>query len=375
MTRPSIAFAEDTLPYLVDDANYPTGGWAVELLGWLEGLKQLNKSVVLTWKGANEVAGEHAQVEFIEAWDSQLDKGGFRHFYRFVPAVSYALRNHDIDIMIQACARMATFLYGWAARRAGKKFVYRVVNDVDVDERIKDWLKPYEYYTYQIGLRMADAFICQNDYQATQLKKRFPDAPQFTIHNPYKALATPEWLEQERPYIAWLGVFSQQKNLPLLIELASRTPNVLYKVAGMPAKSTDKETLAAFETLKTLHNVDYVGYTKRTQVPTFLHNASALLNTSHYEGFSNTFLESLAVGTPIITSVGVDPDNILVDNNLGFVVDGADAYVEAITTVIDGGEMSSEGLAQRCRQFVHDHHSPRTQAERFLDQLETALKL
>ncbi len=375
MTRPSIAFAEDSLPYLVDDADYPTGGWAVELLGWLEGLSQLNRTVVLTWDGANKTAGQQKQVEFIEAWNAQLDRGGFRHFYRFMPAVSRTLRKQNIDIMIQACAGMATFVYAWAARRAGKKFVYRVVNDVDVDKRIKTRLKPYEYYTYQLGLRMADAFICQNDYQATQLKQRFPDTPQFTIHNPYKALASPETRQQDRPYIAWLGVFSQQKNLPLLIKLASRTPNVLYKVAGMPAKHTDAETLAAFETLKTLENVDYVGYTKRTEVPTFLNNATALLNTSHYEGFSNTFLEALAVGTPIITSVGVDPDNIVVDNNLGFVVDGADAYVEAINTVLAGQGMSGEDLTRRCQQFVRDHHSPQTQAEKFLTQLENALEL
>jgi len=143
----------------------------------------------------------------------------------------------------------------------------------------------------------------------------------------------------------------------------------------MPAKLADAVTLAAFETLKTLPNVDYVGYTKRTEVPTFLHNASALLNTSHYEGFSNTFLESLAVGTPIITSVGVDPDNIVIDNNLGHVVDGADAYVKAINTIIDGASNSNDELASRCRQFVNDHHSPKIQSERFLSQLEIALKL
>lgn len=375
MTRPSLAFQEDALPYLVDDANYPTGGWAVELLGWFEGFRGQTRATMMTWQGAVEVAGDQPAVEFVEAWDPKNDVGGLRYFRRFVPRISEALREQDIDVMIQGCAGLATLLYGLAARRAGKKFVYRVVNDIDVDERIKERLKPYQYYAYQFALRMVDAFVCQNDYQAQALAKRFPNTPQFTLHNPYKALATPETLVTPKPYVAWLGVFSSQKNLPLLVTLAQSEPEVTFKVAGMPAKLADAETLSAFETLKTLPNVDYIGYTKRTEVPTFLNNAAALLNTSHYEGFSNTFLEALAVGTPIITSVGVDPDHVIGDNSLGFVVDGPDAYRRAIGAVIAGSQTDQQDLGERCRQFVKDHHDPATQARVFLDELTRALKL
>ncbi|MEM7083191.1 MAG: glycosyltransferase family 4 protein [Pseudomonadota bacterium] len=375
MNHPSLAFAEDALPYLVDDADYPTGGWAVELLGWFEGFNALNRSVVLTWDGANEIAGSQSAVEFIEAWSPQRDTGGWRYFRRFVPAVSNALRENDIDVMVQACAGLATLLYGLAARQAGKKFVYRVVNDIDVDDRIKQRLKPYQYYAYQFALRMADAFVCQNDYQAQKLKQRFPKTPQFTLHNPYKALAEPEAQAETTPYVAWLGVFSEQKNLPLLLTLARTTPDVEFRVAGMPAKLADTITLDAFDQLKTLDNVNYVGFTKRTQVPTFLHNARALVNTSHYEGFSNTFLESLAVGTPIITSVGVDPDHIVANNALGFVVNGVDEYRDAIREVTRADTDDYTERMARCRAFVETHHAPTTQATQFLTELSAALDL
>lgn len=376
MTKLTLAFNEDALPYLVKDADYPCGGWAVELLGWIEGLSEICDPLVMSWEGATAIAGEQEDVKFVEVWNEQKGRGGLRYFYSFIPKCTRALKRNNVDIMIQACAGLSTGLYAIAAKLAGKKFIYRVVNDIDVDDRLRARQKAYQYYFFRFGLRMADLFICQNDYQLSSLKKQFPNKPMFTIHNPYKALAQPViGADDQEPYIAWLGVFSAQKNLPLLLDLVNRTPKVRYKIAGMPAKLADPQTLDAFEQLKTKPNVTYVGYTKRTQVPTFLANARALLNTSHYEGFSNTFLESLAVGTPIITSVGVDPDNVVRDNRLGSVVGSPEEYVQAIEQAIFDPAGKVDDVKQRCMKFVEQHHAPKIQAARFLDGIKSGLGL
>lgn len=55
------------------------------------------------------------------------------------------------------------------------------------------------------------------------------------------------------------------------------------------------------------------------KVLSFLSKSHLLLNTSYYEGFYNTFLESLSVKTPIVTTQAVDPNNFIQKNNLGFI--------------------------------------------------------
>jgi len=70
--------------------------------------------------------------------------------------------------------------------------------------------------------------------------------------------------------------------------------------------------------LKELPNVKFSGYIKRADMNNFLSEAYALLNTSHFEGFSNTFLEAWAVGTPVISTIYVNPDNIINEKSLGF---------------------------------------------------------
>ena len=42
-----------------------------------------------------------------------------------------------------------------------------------------------------------------------------------------------------------------------------------------------------------------------------------LLSTPDFEGFSNMFLEALAVGTPVMTRRQVDPDSIVERHTLG----------------------------------------------------------
>ena len=44
---------------------------------------------------------------------------------------------------------------------------------------------------------------------------------------------------------------------------------------------------------KFLPNIKFVGFIPRNEISSFLGDAYLLLNTSFYEGFSNTFLESL----------------------------------------------------------------------------------
>ena len=94
-----------------------------------------------------------------------------------------------------------------------------------------------------------------------------------------------------------------------------------FHIAGREGVNCDEESLCYLEKLKQLPNVKFTGFLHRTQVLPFLANARFLLNTSHYEGFSNTFLEALSVGTPVISGVTVNPDSIISKNDLGIIYD------------------------------------------------------
>jgi len=371
-----ILFIDFTLPYLLRDSEYPVGGWAVELNTWLKGIIATGHSAgVLTWKGAADYVGTKPGFDLLETYDPDKGVKILKYFYAYIPALLLAAREYDPDILIQACSGLNTGIMAFVARRLGVPFVYRVANDMDVDDRCKTRLRGYEQLAYRYGLRKARAVLCQNQYQYTRLHEWFPDKPLHILHNPFDTGRDLPRVNARgiKEYIAWLGVFSQQKNMPLLYRLARSLPDIPFRIAGMPAsKQMDAETGKAVEELRKLPNVEFTGYVQRKDVLGFLAGAVALLSTSHYEGFSNTFLESLAAGTPVVAPRRVDPAQIITKNAMGLTAENDAELPDLIRRIWDMADAEYGGLAEKCRAYVLEQHAPEAKAKElitFLQQL------
>lgn len=357
------------IPYLIKDADYPVGGAAVEWLNWVKGFQQNDDDIgVLTWKGVHDYLGTKANgYHTVETFGEDEGVRYLRTFNLRLPRFMQAIQAYRPSAVIQGCAALNTGLLCMAAHALSVPFVYRAANDMDADDRYKQRMSSYEAFFYRYGLRKADAIVCQNDYQYRKFKEQFPDKPITILHNPYEGKTEGELVPpDQRKYIAWLGVFQPQKNMPALYELAKALPQYQFRIGGKVTKSRmDEATHQALQNLEVAPNVTFEGYIKRTAIPDFLSKAHLLLNTSHYEGFSNTFLEAFAAGTPIVTTRKVDPDHIIENSRLGFV---ADDYLE-LSGGIEGiiNHENYGDLSQRCRDYVIHHHNPAQLAARFTD--------
>jgi len=369
--RLKLLYLDFFMPYLLRDANYPVGGATVEWYAWLKGFIANNQKVgVLTFKGAKEYINKQLEFDIVETYGMDEGIPKLRLIYRRYPALLNAVREYNPDYLIQECADINTGLMACIGRRLKIPFVYRVANDMDTDERYKARLSKWRQIVYQFGLKHADTIICQNNYQYESLKKRYDNKRISVIHNPfhYEGDLTAIRALNERRYVAWLGIFQHQKNLPVLLEIVRCLRNVEFRIAGKEVNSTDLETKKALNSLAECNNVKFVGYLKRTEIFSFLSNAYALLNTSHYEGFSNTFLESFLSGTPVVTTEGVDPDNIIRKNNLGKISKNYYTLPDLITSLINGNDY--EHITRRCRQYVLKEHNPELLARKFIESIQ-----
>jgi glycosyltransferase involved in cell wall biosynthesis len=120
------------------------------------------------------------------------------------------------------------------------------------------------------------------------------------------------------PYLLYVGNKRQHKNLKRLIMAFSKAdvPDDLKLVFTGEAT---KELLELADNLEVSNRLEFVGFVEESDLPSLYRGAVALILVSLYEGFGIPIVESMACGTPVITSnVSAMPE---VAGGAGYLVD------------------------------------------------------
>lgn len=360
---PGILFCDDSYLSLLYDPWFKSGGATRQVVAWVEGLTRLGVKV--------RVLGAHSKKEFfrrrantILSYDPHRGIPKLRYIYIRAPGLIKGMVQSGSKFVYYGIPSPYAGFLGLCAVITRRRYVLRVSNDIFVDERARrsfGWLR---YGWFQLGFKLADHILCQNDYQFSKLGERYPRKVH-KIRNPYAGtLMSQAATFGARSYVAWIGIFQHQKNLPLLLQIARQCPEIEFRVAGGNDKKLDRTDRAALEQLKGLPNVRFVGFLDHEGVCRLLDQAYLLLNTSHYEGFSNTFLEAFSRGTPVFTLRQNDPDGILESHRLGRVF-AESGEISAGLADFMGGPAAFEEMSARCLQYMREHHDLATQAAHF----------
>ncbi len=370
MNKLKLLFSDFQVPYLLKDVRYPVGGACVRQLALARGLSSLGHKVgILTWKGAREYVGKEVEFDLVESYSPNVGIRKFRYFYYQFPALLKAVKVYRPDFVFQKCFGVDTGTMCLISRILKIPFVYMGSNDIDADGRYRQRLGYLDSKIYEYGIRSANRIIAQNVYQMNEFNKRFKGVSISIVHNPvfYDDYKLDELKPlKDRKYVAWLGIFQPQKNLPALLDIIKKTPELKYRIGGMLQSGSKDDIKAIVKNISSQPNVEMAGYLGRDEVVPFLADSMALLNTSCYEGFSNTFLESWLAGTPVVTCSN-DPDNIISTNRVGMV---AKEYAE-VPTLLKKLRISKryQSLARRCRDYVTKNHNTKIIAQKFIDSL------
>lgn len=312
-------FYDDKIINILLQEEKPSGGAAVQTYAWMMGMLQNNQQVTLLTSKTNETLKPRIPFKILPLYDQKRGLTWIRWIYYRLPYFFKIIKREQPDFFYQSIPHWSSFFLSIICRTLKIKYLLRISNDIIVDDRFlrKNFLLHKLLINW--SFKLCGAVICQNEYQYSKLLKKLPKQKVLKIGNPI-IIDVPIVDKQIREnYIAWIGIFQYQKNIPLLYQIASTLSNQQFRIAGKESSKFDSETLLYLNKLKGLDNVEFVGFLKRNEVSNFLSEAKFLVNTSHYEGFSNTFLEAMLSCTPIITSVNVNPDNLISKYELGIV--------------------------------------------------------
>ncbi len=158
------------------------------------------------------------------------------------------------------------------------------------------------------------------------------------------------------------------KNVPMLLRAAKRiiesVSNVHFVIAGEGELSQDLKEMA--RKLGVAENVHFIGRCDR--IPELLSMTYVCVLTSLAEGFSNSILEYMAAGRPVVaTNVGGAAEAVI-DGETGFLVDSDDdeTMSKRLVMLLENSEKAI-GMGEAVRRAVEDNFSTAVQVSKTIN--------
>ncbi|MEC3881232.1 glycosyltransferase family 4 protein [Parapedobacter sp. 10938] len=171
-----------------------------------------------------------------------------------------------------------------------------------------------------------------------------------------------EAYESDVPYFLYVGNRRANKNIRAMLEAfahAAIPQDFQFFLTG----ARDRETLAIIERLGIGKRVRFLGHVSEERLPALYRGAQATLFVSLMEGFGLPVIESMAAGTPVLTSTaGPLPE---VAGDAALCVDPGDVAaitggIEVLANDSSRHRLLTEAGLSRAAQFTWDNTATRT---------------
>ena len=280
--------------------------------------------------------------------------------------VYQTLKKISPHIVYQNVGCAYTGVAAFYAKRHSARFIWHIASDMDVDEsliagvknRVKDWVDR-RFVTY--GIRNADIIAAQTEYQNTLLKKRYGrNCDTFVpIGHPMPEETNKK---SKRIKVLWVASVKPLKQPQIFIHLAESLgsmKNVEFFMMGhaIPGKWTEK----IIKKIDSLPNLNYAGLVSQNEVNQRLAEGHILVNTSRYEGFSNTFIQAWLRSVPVV-SLNVDPDGILERERIGLHSRTVTQLCADVRNLIGNSALRAD-MGERARKYACQHHTVEIMAD------------
>lgn len=261
------------------------------------------------------------------------------------------------------------------ARSAGGKVIWAFSRDSQLTaggelERhgspiIQAFHKINEYLFFRTLPRI-DLILAQTQHQKNLLKKNLG----LTGQQIYNAHPVPQVDTQttRQNKVLWIGRMQDFKHPERFVALAESMKGLGIEFGMIGGLGKDPLSRQIQEAANKNPEITLYGKVSPEEVHQKLNEAKFLVNTSDYEGFSNTFIEAWQRGVPVI-SLHVDPDQMIEEKNLGIVSADTAEIQEWISGMLEDSDQWQK-ISAHCKAFAKANF----EIGAAVDTLETVLK-
>lgn len=255
-----------------------------------------------------------------------------------------------------------------------------------------DWVKinhPYFYGTLSPFYKQIEKKVLQNIDLATtagyypkkRLKERYndinlenkiipiPSGVDLVKFKPMNKneLKKKHGIDEFNDIIVYVGRLARIKNLKLLLKSFSLLNEVLENPLLIVVGTGESENeIKEFSNKLKLNNIIFKGNTGSVEVSELLNCADVLALTSLFEASPTVIRESLACGTPVVSTNVGDVNEVITSSSLGKIVDDfkEETFANALLEILNKDK--SNYIQKRCRKVAVDNFGFEKVADQFI---------
>lgn len=205
------------------------------------------------------------------------------------------------------------------------------------------------------AFRSAHYILTQNRYQQEQLQALYKREGVLIRQSAHSCQENSIVKPDSFVAICWIANLKPIKQPELFIELAERFKTnqfVNFTMIGRPHKDYNKLLQDAEDQIPNFH---YLGEIPNDEVNKQLGQSHILVNTSEYEGFSNTFVQAW-MRKVVVVSLNSNPDGLLTEKEIGFVSKNINELEKNIRDLVANTD-NIETMGKKAFDYAQTNHS------------------
>ncbi|MCA9388669.1 glycosyltransferase family 4 protein [Candidatus Berkelbacteria bacterium] len=241
-----------------------------------------------------------------------------------------ALKRVAPDVVIQRAHGPETLICALYARLNGKKFIYSIASQADVDGT---WTKGALGKLFKLGIEGADLLVSQNKAMTSQAKQQ--GLPKYGLIREIPKGLIIKPLSTKKELILWIGRCIKMKRPAAFLKLAKDNPDLKFAMVCPPGADPAFNKKIS-DQASVIKNLKFQTYLPPHQIADLHAQARVFVLTSLWEGdLPMVVLESLAQKNPVLT-LSYDPDDIITKHKIGLSANNSLAKLnKQLKTILD----------------------------------------